>query len=468
MLTPENIDAAEDYYNAGGIVESSRHQRLYYFAQFDRWCQDVGRPSLPASEDTLRLYLTALTVAGHSPGSVTNHQVAISWMHLDQGQPDPAGPRARQILAGIRRISTHVTTQAHPLTPGEVAELLARDHRRFGLARATAVLALSRQLDQPTRRIIGLTVVGADLESEHPTLTLQLPATRKRETVERVEVSADGDHRSVLDGGAQLAAALRQLERRGLASIEPLRTSVDLGRTVEVGNVIGDVRHQLQQQGSTAMADQVWGRDLTDDQARTLLASLDRWRLTALRNDAMLTALYFGALRIDETRRAVVDDWLKERTARGVALQLPSSKTDREGRGQAVVLPWQTAGGKFEPAHIIDTWVAAAGLGPGDPLFPTMQDGLLTRPLEHFTNGGAMRRHLAVMGSAAELDAHITGHSGRRGWATAAASEGMAVEAVMSHTRHVRVDTLRRYVERSVAGPTVVAAVVQQAVLDAT
>lgn len=132
-----------------------------------------------------------------------------------------------------------------------------------------------------------------------------------------------------------------------------------------------------------------------------------------------------------------------------------------------VVLPWETAGGRFQPARIIDAWVGEAGLTADDPLFSTMLNGYLDRPPSPFTNNGNITYTLRRMGTQADLKAHLTTHSGRRGWATIAARENPNLDEVMAHTRHRNVDTLRLYIQRNVAGNTAVPDAVQQAILAA-
>jgi integrase len=455
----KHVESARDYYTAGGVSTSTRHARLYLWRQFVAWCCEAGLRPWPADEHTVVRYLTACHLTGQAPGTIRNHKVAIKWVHEEAGMPAPCEGQVLHLLVGIQRVSGHTPKQAEGLRPDDVAAMFSRDHRRLTLARTHALLGLSRSLRGTVGEVAELRIVTADIDSDRPTVTVALPGGERR------ELHADGDHRDLRDSGAQLVAFLRHLGDAGTTR-RPLLTGSS-GYAVTPTTVVATARRHLERTGTTMAAGDVWGADLADTEAATALRQLDTERLRALRNDALLCLVYFGAMRLDEIRNGTVSDWQHERTSAGVGLLIPESKTDQTGNGEVVVLPWATDGNRFSPARIVDAWILEAGLTTSDPIIPTMQFGTVGEPPTRYTNTAGIRRQLQRMGLQARVDAHITGHSGRRGWATAAASEGVALEEVMRHTRHQLIDTLRRYIDRDVAGDVTVPTVVQQAVLAA-
>ena len=71
---------------------------------FARWCQEAGRNALPASSDTVSLYIASLLdVRKLKVSSAERHVSAIRHYHRQSGLPQPIGEDTRMILAGVRR-----------------------------------------------------------------------------------------------------------------------------------------------------------------------------------------------------------------------------------------------------------------------------------------------------------------------------------------------------------------------------
>lgn len=72
---------------------------------FCRWCEARGADALPATPDTVALYLAALART-HRPGTITRRLTAITRAHAAAGHPTPASmahAQVRETLQGIRR-----------------------------------------------------------------------------------------------------------------------------------------------------------------------------------------------------------------------------------------------------------------------------------------------------------------------------------------------------------------------------
>jgi site-specific recombinase XerD len=83
---------------------------------FTAWCGAHGRVSLPASPETLALYLSDLAIA-HKVSTVTRRAVAINQAHQAAGHESATGTATvKTLLAGIRRVKgTAPTTKAPAL-----------------------------------------------------------------------------------------------------------------------------------------------------------------------------------------------------------------------------------------------------------------------------------------------------------------------------------------------------------------
>lgn len=79
------------------------------FKQFSRWCAAAGVPALPATPETVGLYVTDLA-GWASRSTIARRLAAIAAVHREAGLPTPtADPWVRDVHAGIRR--------SHPVRP---------------------------------------------------------------------------------------------------------------------------------------------------------------------------------------------------------------------------------------------------------------------------------------------------------------------------------------------------------------
>lgn len=159
-----------------------------------------------------------------------------------------------------------------------------------------------------------------------------------------------------------------------------------------------------------------------------------------LRDRALLLMGFAGAFRRSELVALEVSDVVF--TSEGLEVTLRRSKTDQEGAGQKVGLPFGSDPSTC-PVRSLGRWLAAAG----------QKEGRLFRSVNrHGQVGGSLTGHglaLIVKRAAkrAGLDAdNYSGHSLRAGLATAAAKAGKQERIIMKQTRHRSVAVLRGYI----------------------
>ena len=94
---------------------------------FEEWCADHRRRSLPAAPHTLTLYLTALAEAGARASTIQRRLSAISQAHQLAGHvPPPTHDwTVRATLRGIRRTLGTAPEQKAPIVTAELRRLLA-------------------------------------------------------------------------------------------------------------------------------------------------------------------------------------------------------------------------------------------------------------------------------------------------------------------------------------------------------
>ncbi len=133
---------------------------------------------------------------------------------------------------------------------------------------------------------------------------------------------------------------------------------------------------------------------------------------------------------------------------------LTRSKTDQEGQGRQVGIPY---GSNLQtcPVRALEDWLAAAGLEKG-PVFRwvnrhgQLQDGRLSdkavaKVVKRTAYAAALAKG-ADEKTAQAFAANFSGHSLRAGLATSAAAAGVPERAIMAQTGHKRTDTLRKYI----------------------
>jgi integrase len=159
------------------------------------------------------------------------------------------------------------------------------------------------------------------------------------------------------------------------------------------------------------------------------------------RDRALLLLGFAGAFRRSELVGLSVEDLQESRD--GITVLLRRSKTDQEGEGRKVGIPYgqhpETC-----PVRALQAWREVAGIS----------EGLLFRAVNKSGKVGGkglspidVARAVKSAAAAAGLNpAFFSGHSLRAGLATAAAAAGVAERVIMATTGHKSERMLRRYI----------------------
>jgi integrase len=93
---------------------------------FAAWCQAAGRQSLPASSDTVEIYVTDLIGLGRRVTTVERHAIAIQHHHRAAGYESPCGAGLRLLLAGARRTLCQVPLRKQPIGSAEIRRMVKK------------------------------------------------------------------------------------------------------------------------------------------------------------------------------------------------------------------------------------------------------------------------------------------------------------------------------------------------------
>lgn len=175
---------------------------------------------------------------------------------------------------------------------------------------------------------------------------------------------------------------------------------------------------------------------------RAMLAALPAGRL-GVRDRALLLVGFASALRRAELVALTLED--VRYTDDGAVLTVRRSKTDQEGAGRVIGVPFGSTPATC-PVRALKAWTAAAGLTSGPIFRGVNRHGQVGGRLSARGVARVVQRAAAAVGLEA---ATFGGHSLRAGFATSAALAGKSERAIMAQTGHQSVTIARRYIRQA-------------------
>jgi len=182
---------------------------------------------------------------------------------------------------------------------------------------------------------------------------------------------------------------------------------------------------------------------------RKMCATCPQDTLRGVRDRAVLLVGWAGAFRRSEIVLIRVED-LKF-VDEGVMVAVPRSKTDQEGRGQVVAIPYGSDP-RTCPVRTLKRWLELSAITTG-PVFRPILRGKPSRARSPEKDGGKLISRIVKRAARrAGLDpAAFGGHSLRSGLATQAADAGKPDRSIMRHGRWRDRRTLDKYVREAKA-----------------
>ncbi len=162
--------------------------------------------------------------------------------------------------------------------------------------------------------------------------------------------------------------------------------------------------------------------------------------LKDVRDRALLLIGFAGGFRRSELVGLNVSDI--EHVRQGIVIHLRRSKTDQDGEGRKIGVPYGRT--NWCPVMAVDTWLARSGITEGALFRPIDRHGRMSSGR---LSGEAVA--LVVRGrlSAAGINpANYSGHSLRAGLATSAAQAGVSSWKIRQQTGHATDAMLSRYI----------------------
>ena len=162
--------------------------------------------------------------------------------------------------------------------------------------------------------------------------------------------------------------------------------------------------------------------------------------LAGMRDKALLILGFAGAFRRAELVSINIEDLKLVRD--GYIVTLRRSKTDQQGAGREVAIPYG-ANPLTCPVRALQDWIDAAKITSGAVFRPiNRHDQIGLKALTPYAVALIVKRSIPDR----EKAFSFSGHSLRAGFATTAAIAGVPEYAIMKQTGHKRSDTLKKYI----------------------
>lgn len=126
----EALQLAREKLTAALIAPNTRRGYFYDWTLFTNFCKTLNAPSLPASQETVSLYVTDALTRGLKVSTVTRRVAAVAHEHRAHNHVSPVTSDTRELLRCAKRLWIQPVRRVRPLSTENVraiAELLAAD-----------------------------------------------------------------------------------------------------------------------------------------------------------------------------------------------------------------------------------------------------------------------------------------------------------------------------------------------------
>ena len=183
-------------------------------------------------------------------------------------------------------------------------------------------------------------------------------------------------------------------------------------------------------------------KPLLEDDLATIFRSISGSSLADLRDKALLTVGFHLGRRRSELVSLDVEDLARPISGpKGVRVLLRRSKTDQEGRGEALWLPGIDA--PYCPVKALEEWLRVSGIRSGAIFRNVTRNGTTGGRLSDRWVSEVVKRRAEEAG----LEGEWSGHSLRAGFVTDRAMRGASTRSIARQTGHSPTSpVLHRYV----------------------
>jgi integrase len=111
-------------YKSAGLAHNTVLSYARDWRVFTSWTDAAGRSALPASPETVELYVCDLLRLGRKVTTLERHAAGIQYHHRIAGYESPCGPELRTLLCGARRSLGQEPDQKDAIATGELRRMV--------------------------------------------------------------------------------------------------------------------------------------------------------------------------------------------------------------------------------------------------------------------------------------------------------------------------------------------------------
>ena len=172
----QTVEQVRDYIRQSK-TETTRRAYFRDWTDFERWCGNARREALPASPETVVLYLTELA-RDRKVATLERRIAAISQVHQLAGCPSPTAEIVvRTVMAGIRRVKGTAQTGKRPILTEDLRRLVAELPENATGHRDRALLLVGFAGGFRRSELVGLNVNDLRFPTEGLVVTLRRSKT---------------------------------------------------------------------------------------------------------------------------------------------------------------------------------------------------------------------------------------------------------------------------------------------------
>jgi len=216
MAVPDSLillQAERSKFTGALVAPNTKSGYKYDQAAFALWASQMDRSSLPASVDTLGLWMTSMLVRGLKTSTCGRRAAAVAHLHRTNGYPSPATDEIRSLLRGARRQRIEQVERVLPLALEElraISVLLVGDDTPVSIRNWAMLLT---GFTGALRNSNTAALLLADVEFSEKGATLKIRSSKADQEGRRAQLI--GLHHAKHSETCPVIALKKWIERRG-------------------------------------------------------------------------------------------------------------------------------------------------------------------------------------------------------------------------------------------------------------
>jgi site-specific recombinase XerD len=116
----------QEHQQQGRYAPKTIEAYRYDWDLFVKACSRLERAALPASSDTVLLFIADAFQRGQRASSVRRRASAVAYRHQQQGYPSPVSAECHELIAGVKRARREIPRQKRALTVDQLRAIARR------------------------------------------------------------------------------------------------------------------------------------------------------------------------------------------------------------------------------------------------------------------------------------------------------------------------------------------------------